>query len=274
MKNNGNKNGFVLYHNFFNQIVLLSMEERGELFTAIFEYTRDGKTETELSPMVGMAFSFIKDTLDRDRDAYAARCEQNAENGRKGGRPRKQFFSSETERFSEKPKKADKDKEKEKEKENENENENDIEKEKERDKDARVDPTDAEKSEGEELDARVSSAVPFPAPRLSEETRAFLKKKGIPDGYVTARLERAVTHARQRNRSVAELLLEWWQADRDRTPWNLRHTDATMPSGLLLPSSSFDTDDFFQAALNHSLREMGLIGTVEKRTENPKFSVP
>ena len=123
------KNGFVLYNNYFNQIALLSMEERGILITAIFEYTRNGHIETEMPREVLMAFSFIKDTLDRDLAAYRARCEQFAENGKKGGRPRKSFLPPKTHGFSEKPKKADNDKDNGNEK--ENENESDMEKEKE-----------------------------------------------------------------------------------------------------------------------------------------------
>ena len=66
------KNSFVLYHNFFNQISLLDMQSRGELFTAIFEYETCGVITTELSPVVMMAFSFIKDALDRDKHSYEA----------------------------------------------------------------------------------------------------------------------------------------------------------------------------------------------------------
>ena len=258
------KNGFVLYQNYFNQIVLLSMEERGMLFTAIFEYERNGRITVEMPPTVGIAFSFIKDTLDRDREAYVAKCEQNAKNGKKGGRPRKQLLLSKTERFSKDPKKADK--ETENGNGNEKENENDIDIGKERDWETRADaasfPKEATMPVGSA--ACVPSPVPSPAPRLSEEEWAFFKEKGIPEAYVTARLERAVKHARNRDRGVVELLLEWWNTDRSRSPWNLQSVGAKERAEILPPSSSFDTDDFFQAALNHSMREMGLEGWNEK----------
>lgn len=51
----------------------------------------------------------IQAQIDRDIAAYEKRCEKNRANGAKGGRPRKQTDSSETqktERFSEEPKKA------------------------------------------------------------------------------------------------------------------------------------------------------------------------
>ena len=100
------KNSFVLYHNFFNQIVLLDMQARGELITAIYQYETCGELTMELSPMVMMAFSFIKDSLDRDRKAYEARVESSRENGKKGGRP-KNSQSEITHSVYAKPRKAD-----------------------------------------------------------------------------------------------------------------------------------------------------------------------
>lgn len=103
---------FILYCNFENQFKLLSLEERGILISAIFEYARERKFECELPPLVNMAFSLIKDTMDRDYEEYLERCEINAINGRKGGRPRKveesdePTFTPKTERYFEKPKKA------------------------------------------------------------------------------------------------------------------------------------------------------------------------
>ena len=83
------KNSFLLYVNFGKQIRMLSMEERGELITAIFEHEEHGRVEQQLSPRTELVFSFIADTLERDRIAYEKRCEQNRENGKRGGRPKK-----------------------------------------------------------------------------------------------------------------------------------------------------------------------------------------
>ena len=254
------KNGFVLYNNYFNQIALLSMEERGILITAIFEYTRNGHIETEMPREVLMAFSFIKDTLDRDLAAYRARCEQNIENGKKGGRPRKSFLPPKTHGFSEKPKKADNDKDKENE--NENEKDNEIEIEKERGKETRIDPQNASRPLRAGDDDQIGSA-PSPAPRLSpapqlsEEEQEFLKQKGVPEEYVSARLKRAAKHAQISHRPIADLLTEWWQADRTQAPWKqTTTTHAQRSPPMPLSASSFDTDDFLQAALNYSSRIM------------------
>lgn len=70
------KNSFVLYGDYSEHIELLNMEERGELFTAIFEYVNLGKTP-EFNGMLKMAFSFIKSQLDRDKERYIEKCEKN-----------------------------------------------------------------------------------------------------------------------------------------------------------------------------------------------------
>ena len=85
----GEQTGFVMYRNFEKAFALLGMEERGALITAIFEYVMCGKAKTALGEGAKMAFLFITDTLDRDREAYERRCEVNRENGKKGGRPKR-----------------------------------------------------------------------------------------------------------------------------------------------------------------------------------------
>ena len=111
------KKSFVLYHTFLNQLRLLSDEERGKWITAVFEYEATGKISEDLPPIVTMAFSIVKDTLDRDREAYEEKCAKNMANGRLGGRPKK---DQKTDRFFGEPKKADNDSD------NENDNENEI----------------------------------------------------------------------------------------------------------------------------------------------------
>ena len=91
------KKSFVLYQNYENMFEALPMNERGKLITAIFAYTRDGsEPAVRLSDAARMAYVCIRDTLDRDLEAYRARCEQNAQNARKShsNRPRTQANGS------------------------------------------------------------------------------------------------------------------------------------------------------------------------------------
>ena len=97
------KKSFVLYNDMSSVFDLLSIEERGILITAIFEYVQYGDTIiTAESDRATIAFQCIKNTLDRDRESYFAKCEAYSANGKKGGRPPKQWLS-------EKAKKADSD---------------------------------------------------------------------------------------------------------------------------------------------------------------------
>ena len=109
------KDSFILYTKYKQQIQGLTMEQRGVLFTAILMHESDDLMLPEMDPVTAMAFDFIKVDLNENAQKYEERCRKNAENGNKGGRPRKQTVLEETEkteRFSEnrtQPKKADND---------------------------------------------------------------------------------------------------------------------------------------------------------------------
>lgn len=92
---------------------MLTMEQRGILFTAIYAYEL-GEELPEMDPLTAMCFGFIKSSLDANAEKYESRCEINRENGGKGGRPRNnrtvleenpknRMVPEKTERLSEKP---------------------------------------------------------------------------------------------------------------------------------------------------------------------------
>jgi len=81
------KKSFVLFNDLSKPIKSLSDEEAGKLFKAIFEY-QNGGIEQELSGASEMAFTFIKQQLDRNHERYEIICERNRTNGAKGGRPK------------------------------------------------------------------------------------------------------------------------------------------------------------------------------------------
>ncbi len=81
---------FVLYSELGDTIELLDMTERGELITLIFNYVNTGSTALgSCAPKVEIIFSLIRKQLDRDLEKYEKVCKRNAENGKKGGRPKK-----------------------------------------------------------------------------------------------------------------------------------------------------------------------------------------
>lgn len=123
------RESFVLYTEYAKHLERLSMEQRGELLTAIFAYQMGNKI-TKLDDITGMAFDFISSQLDRDNLKYDETCRKRSKAGKLGGRPKKvvpvekQVEAKKANGFSEKQvqaKKADNDNEDD----NENADEND-----------------------------------------------------------------------------------------------------------------------------------------------------
>lgn len=84
-----NVQSIVMYSAYSTYFGLLSMEERGRLISAIFDYAFNDRESEGLSPAAYMAYSFIRDQLDRDREKYEKTCEQRRRYGSMGGRPSK-----------------------------------------------------------------------------------------------------------------------------------------------------------------------------------------
>lgn len=92
---------FPLFFKNKDKLKYLSMEQRGELLTALFDYAAGGAIP-EVNGIVGFAFEIFREDIDSSLEHYKETCEKNRENGRKGGRPKKNpTVSEKTERFSE-----------------------------------------------------------------------------------------------------------------------------------------------------------------------------
>ena len=123
---------FCAYHSYLENMELLNSEERGRLFTALLEYSKDGT----LIPLTGnerFVFPGIRSQIDRDKAQWEQIDNVKTANGRKGGRPKKaetekanslgenlknQQVISVSKKSLEKEKKKDKEKDKEKDKDN------------------------------------------------------------------------------------------------------------------------------------------------------------
>ena len=241
MKND--KKSFILYENYEKLFHLLPMEQRGLLITAIFEYERQQTVSVELSDAANMAFQCIKDTLDRDREAYEEKCKKQSENGKKGGRPSKATLSQKSQKtqcFFEKAKKADNDNGND----NENENENDI------DNDTVNgngigNGNDNENDPTEQTIQAPPQGTPSPhAPRLTEEELEKLLLEGVESDYIQAREERAVLFAKRGGEEVVDVLRRWWQEDRR----SCSKRGKRPKSDLAHTPSYGDVEDFFAVA--------------------------
>ena len=92
---------FPLFFRNYEKIKYLSMEQRGELLTALFDYAVSGDVP-QMEGIVGFAFEIFREDIDSSLERYKETCRKNRENGKKGGRPRKNpTVSEKTERFSE-----------------------------------------------------------------------------------------------------------------------------------------------------------------------------
>lgn len=81
------KESFVLYTEYAKHIGLLSMKQRGALFTAIMSYQM-GESLPDMDGATAMAFSFIQKKMDEDNAKYEELTKKRSDAGKKGGRPK------------------------------------------------------------------------------------------------------------------------------------------------------------------------------------------
>ena len=77
------KNSFLIYLDYQEQFELLTDEQAGQLIKAIIKYEKTGEI-TKLEGMIKMAFSFIKQQLDRDSEKWKEEKQKRSEAGKKG----------------------------------------------------------------------------------------------------------------------------------------------------------------------------------------------
>ena len=82
------KDSFILFTEYKEQVDMLTDEQAGILFKAIFCYSA-GEALPPMDAITKMAFSFIRSAMDRADDKYQRKVDANRENGRRGGRPAK-----------------------------------------------------------------------------------------------------------------------------------------------------------------------------------------
>ena len=276
------KKSFLIYFDQEKQISLLQDAEAGRLFKALFQFAVHGETPIFEDGMTQMCFSFISAQIERDVQRYEEKCKRNAENAKKTNASKnKQALANASDCIQTQANVSDRmrshangcyiDK--------------DIEKETDTDIDIGIDTgtdtgTDTEIDIGTdtgtvrgietERPQKAPPCAPRPcptAPPMTEEERDRLVSKGIPAGYVDERRERANLYAAQHGKSAYDTLLGWWHNDRTQPPWNRSQTQHYHPTQYdngtrydpwatsQFSTNSFDTDDFFQAALARSERE-------------------
>ena len=96
---------FCAYHSYLEELEQLTDSEKGRLFVACLTYSMTGEVP-QLSGNERFVFPSLRGQIDRDKARFAELDRKQAENGRKGGRPRKKPKEPENEEeSSSKPKK-------------------------------------------------------------------------------------------------------------------------------------------------------------------------
>ena len=229
------KKGFIVHENFYEQLSLLSHEECGRLFLALFEYHKTNQKPSGFSPLMEAVFICFRQAMDQDRITYEATCQRNKTNGKKGGRPKK-------ETSPQKPKKPDMDMEM----------GIDI------DMDIDIDMGMDMDMEMENTPESSDSSAPRPScsadgsAALSEQEKEYLIDLGLSRDYIEEREERLLAYAQSHARDPCELFLKWWEQDQRNK--EKRKKNATEEAEHT--PKSYDLDEFFEAAVRRGLREM------------------
>ena len=92
------KETFICYSSWSDVLKILDDTTRLEVYDSIFYYATNEEIPHELSPMANIAFSFVRQDIDRNNAKYGGICERNKINGAKGGRPKNPTKPNETQR--------------------------------------------------------------------------------------------------------------------------------------------------------------------------------
>lgn len=102
---------FCAYYSYLTSMRNLSDAECGRLFRALLQYGAGNKS-INLQGRESIAFDFMAAQLDRDNDAYNAKCQKNRQNGSlANGTERERTVPNGTERYQTPPKEKEKKKE-------------------------------------------------------------------------------------------------------------------------------------------------------------------
>nr|WP_316625013.1 DUF6291 domain-containing protein [uncultured Ruminococcus sp.] len=95
--------GFFTYFHLSEMLELLTDDQAGRLYKALLRYGDTGElTDFSDDQPLMMAFIMMRKEIDINVEKYNKTCERNRENGKKGGRPKKEQQDFET--AGEKPK--------------------------------------------------------------------------------------------------------------------------------------------------------------------------
>ena len=223
-----------LFYDWYDMLSGLTKEELGEMFEAIMRYGYDG-TEIETTGVVARMFPFFKRNIDRNEEAYEKTVEKRREAGRKGGKA-KQMLTNES--------KISKEQEQNKEEEKEDENNYDYKQqnqEKECDLKSDIRDKDWEEYWGDYAMDDYENEMDDDVEKINN----FIIEKGLDcDG------REFYEYYKKRNWEVGGKRIENWKGLLISWAKNRKCDELSISKAPTKRSSTFDVDDFFEAALN------------------------
>ena len=225
-----------LFYDWYEMLSGLTKEELGEMFEAIMRYGYDG-TEIETTGIVARMFPFFKRNIDRNGEAYEKTVEKRREAGRKGGKA-KQMLTNES--------KISKEQEQNKEEEKEEEDDYDYKQQEQNQEKECGFKRDIRDSDWEELwgDYGMDDFENGMEDDV-EKINNFIIEKGLDcDG------REFYEYYKKRNWEVGGKRIENWKGLLISWAKNRKSDELSISKAPPKRSSTFDVDDFFEAALN------------------------
>lgn len=105
------KDNYIMHCSYNEHFKLLTDEELGRLIRNVNDYVQNGVLPqySNEERVLNMAFSFMRTTIDIEKEKYLEKCRKNKENGKRGGRPRNPEKPNGFDENPPQPKKADND---------------------------------------------------------------------------------------------------------------------------------------------------------------------
>ncbi|MCR4905166.1 MAG: DUF6291 domain-containing protein [Clostridiales bacterium] len=234
------KMGYLqVFFGYIDSLETLSDEQFGRVIRAALMYARDGVVP-EFEALEALAFGFLRGDIDRAKANYDALCEINKENGKKGGRPKQE---QETERLNENrtvSEKTDRNRKNPYKTKQNKTIQNNLPSGEDTRTRARTHAQGNDGSSGEDGEAFVAPTV--------EDVRQYCKEAGI-----TLDADRFVTHYESMKWTINGKTLPDWDWKARARKW--AKEDAERAAQQPQPVTSFDSDEFFAAALERSYGE-------------------
>ena len=208
------KNGFIIYNDWKDLLDDLSLEDRGRVFTALFDVA-DGEDPDKIeNPAARMLLKVMSKQMQKDADAYERKCEKNRDNARQRTLP------NATER---KPSQANATERKRTGGDNDKDNDNDKENDKDSLKDKEKTNVNVSKKESEKVGVAAEAATSARKEKFYASLVPFVDKYGkdmIRDFFdYWSEMNRSKSKMRFEQQSTWELALrlKTW-ADREKIP--------------------------------------------------------